>query len=637
MAKLRVIAGPDIGEVFAFHERLILGRNHAVRSEDAVHACLTDLGVSREHLHIYRDGKRFYALDKFSSNGSFVDGRRIKPNRATVIPEMAEIKVGDTVLLFESELASSSGVKISDQQAAPARGDTAAASPSLIIDAQAWLDKLRASGPQANARNLARQIKAITQVSLALGGTTASGQLAEQIIRSLFGVFPNADNIFLFSYDPNSKAITSLAGSSDISRAEEQISNTIVRQVIDNRTAILIDDALGDVQYQNNESVHALSLRSVICAPLIFRQQILGLVYIDSRTNADRFSEEDLEILTGISAQIAIAMKNSDLYRDIENLLEGFVSASVQVIESRDPVTAGHSFRVAFYTESLARAVSRQDSGSLKHISLSDQQMRELRYASLLHDFGKVGVKENILTKENKLFDHEIDNIRMRFEYAKACRERHLYHRMIMDHETRQLGEREIQERLNDLKIELQKDHDRLDAFFAKIVHYNRPNLTHSDMSALLEELYQERFEDLNAANQPLLNEFEFTALKIPKGSLTADERHEIEMHVTHTFNFLNLIPWTEDLSHIPGIAHAHHEKLDGSGYPKGVRARDIPLQSRIMTIADIYDALTAPDRPYKSSVVTEVALDMLRQEAEAGKIDKQLVSIFIESRAYEN
>lgn len=635
MASIRVIAGPDAGEVFRFRERLTFGRSNSLRVDDTSFALLTDPRISREHLLIYREKDRFYALDKFSSNGSYLEGCQLKPNHATALPQQAQINMGSTVLLFDAgERQDADSIP-----AAPVAGtpENHQYSPSMIIDAQQWLDKLQSSGPQADARNLSRQIKAITQVSLALGGTTETSHLVEEIIRSLFEVFQNAENVYLFAYDEKTQAIRSLAGSADDGHPQEQVSNTIIRQVIDDRHAILIYDAMGDAAYENNESVHALRLRSVICAPLIFRKQILGLVYIDSRSDANRFSEEDLEILTGISAQIAVAMKNTDLYHDIENLLEGFVSASVQVIEARDPVTAGHSFRVAYYAESLASAVNRNGTGSLKHISLTDKQLRELRYASLLHDFGKVGVKENILTKENKLFEHELENIRLRFEYAKACRERHLYHRLLTTHETKYLTKRQLQERMHEMDRQLQKNHAKLDEFFEKIAHYNKPNLTHADMSDLIEELYQESFEDLNAAERPLLTEFEFSALQIPKGSLTFEERREIEMHVTHTFNFLNLIPWTDDLRAIPNIAHAHHEKLDGSGYPNGIKARDIPLQSRIMTIADIYDALTAADRPYKSSVTPDIALDMLKQESELGKLDSELVKIFISAKAYEN
>lgn len=635
MASFHVIVGPDKGQVFHFSDRLSFGRSKSTRIDHTSYAYLSDPRISREHLVIFRDGNRYYAIDKYSSNGSYIEGQRLKPNRPTRLREQSQIRLGSTVLKFSAKGDESVTSADSASLTSLEESGSKQVSPSVIINAQEWLEQLRNTGPSKDAQNLSRQIKAITRVSLALGGTTDSNQLSVQITHCLFEVFQNAENVFLFSYDAKTGHLTPLGRAADDSQTKGRVSRTITNQVIKERNAILIYDAISDKHYKDHESIHALHLRSVICAPLLFQNQILGLVQIDSRSDAHRFSEEDLEILTGISAQIAVALKNTELFRDIENLLEGFVSASVQVIEARDPVTAGHSFRVAHYTETLAIATDKHDVGTLKEVNFSEAQIRELRYAALLHDFGKVGIKEDILTKENKLFEHEIENIRLRFEYAKACMERHVYHQILKNHETKYLTRHQLQERINQLQTQFQKNHARLDNYLEKILLHNKPNLTYADMSELLGDVYQETFEDLNAAERPLLSEFEFSALQIPKGSLTAEERREIEMHVTHTYNFLNLIPWTEDLRGIPEIAHAHHEKLDGSGYPNKLMAGEIPLQSRIMTIADIYDALTAGDRPYKSSVMPDIALEMLEQEAKEGKLDGELVDIFIKSRSY--
>lgn len=636
MPSFRVIVGPDQGQVFRFSDRLCFGRSKSSRADNTACVCLTDPRISREHLLVYEENSDYFAVDKYSSNGSYIEGQRLKSNQATPLPDQAQVRLGDTILIFSSrkeELAESAQELQSPPVAEKSSGGIV--NPSMVINAQEWLDKLRERGPSADARNLSRQIKAITNVSLALGGTTDISQLSEQIVQSLFAVFQNAENIFLFAYHADTDQLIPITNQAGDEQVSKKVSRTITQQVIRDRNAILIYDAMSDKSYQDQESIHALGLRSVICVPLLFKNQLLGLVQIDSRSDANRFTNEDLEILTGISAQIAVALKNTELFRDIENLLEGFVSASVQVIESRDPVTAGHSFRVAYYTEALAVAADRHDTGPLKTLRFNETQVRELRYAALLHDFGKIGVKEEILTKENKLFDHQIDNIRLRFDYAKACMERHVYYQILKNHETQNLTRQELQERLNELQSEFARKHAHLDAYLEKILQHNKPNLTHSDMSELLSDIYQETFEDLEAAERPLLTGFEFSALQIPKGSLTAEERHEIEMHVTHTYNFLNLIPWTEDLCGIPAIAHAHHEKLDGSGYPNSLKGAEIPIQSRIMAIADIYDALTASDRPYKTSVTSEVALEMLEREAKAGKLDSELIDIFILSRAY--
>ena len=133
----------------------------------------------------------------------------------------------------------------------------------------------------------------------------------------------------------------------------------------------------------------------------------------------------------------------------------------------------------------------------------------------------------------------------------------------------------------------------------------------------------------------PLLEEFEFDALNLAKGCLTAEERRQIESHVADSYSFLVLIPWTRDLAGVPTIAHGHHEKLDGSGYPMGLRGNQISVQTRILTICDIFDALTASDRPYKKAVPLEQALDLMSAECRAGKLDAGLFRAFVESKAW--
>jgi HD-GYP domain-containing protein (c-di-GMP phosphodiesterase class II) len=150
-----------------------------------------------------------------------------------------------------------------------------------------------------------------------------------------------------------------------------------------------------------------------------------------------------------------------------------------------------------------------------------------------------------------------------------------------------------------------------------------------------LQELSQWQYVDLQGRLQPILTAAEIDQLMIPRGSLTLSERKQIEAHVVHTYNFLQQIPWTKHLQNVPAIAGAHHEKLNGSGYPRGVKAVDIPIQSQMMAIADIYDALTANDRPYKPKFSIERSLSILRQEAESHKINADLLDLFEQQQVY--
>ncbi|MGD9390819.1 MAG: HD domain-containing phosphohydrolase, partial [Thioalkalispiraceae bacterium] len=147
--------------------------------------------------------------------------------------------------------------------------------------------------------------------------------------------------------------------------------------------------------------------------------------------------------------------------------------------------------------------------------------------------------------------------------------------------------------------------------------------------------IYQYQFLE-NGAPQNILTEFEFSLLGLTYGSLNPEERVEIESHVSHTFAFLKLIPWTGNLASVPDIAHAHHERLDGSGYPQGLAADDIPVQSKIMAIADVYDALTAGDRPYRKGIQAEHALDIIAEEVKRGRLDRALFNVFVESESYK-
>ena len=355
----------------------------------------------------------------------------------------------------------------------------------------------------------------------------------------------------------------------------------------------------------------------------------------DCREHVLPFDEHSIGVAQALAGQAGVALENSILYADIERLFEGFIKASVQAIEARDPTTAGHSFRVAEFTERLARAVDRTDVHGLKALSFTKEQMKELRYAALLHDFGKVGVRENVLVKSKKLYPHQLDLLKQRFHLARTSLERNAYREML-----RLMNEGEkspaARRRLRDLEAALARDIRKLEHFLDIILRANEPTISHQEIAAELGDVASFTFPGENGEEIRLLNDFEFTDLTLSKGSLNRNERVEIESHVSHTFAFLSLIPWTKNLARLPEIAYGHHEKIDGSGYPRGLRQDEIPVQSRMMTIADIYDALTAGDRPYKRALPVDKALDILAAEAKAGKIEQRLFRVFVDSRAYE-
>ncbi|NJN51482.1 MAG: hypothetical protein HC809_06585 [Gammaproteobacteria bacterium] len=258
--------------------------------------------------------------------------------------------------------------------------------------------------------------------------------------------------------------------------------------------------------------------------------------------------------------------------------------------------------------------------------------MTEIRYAALLHDFGKVGVREAVLVKSHKLADDRLEVIKYRFELAKErarsavlAREIDLLHHGAADYAAQRRHLRE------GLHAELA----RLDRFLEVLLRANDPQVSATGDFSSLAEIGALPFTELNGSEGRLLRRDELAALSVSRGSLTAEERTEIQRHVTYTRDFLAILPWPPELSRVPLIAAAHHEKLDGSGYPLGLVGEEIPLASRVMTVCDIYDALTAMDRPYKPALSHDHALRILHDEVRGGMLDAEIVSVFVDSAAY--
>jgi HD-GYP domain-containing protein (c-di-GMP phosphodiesterase class II) len=351
------------------------------------------------------------------------------------------------------------------------------------------------------------------------------------------------------------------------------------------------------------------------------------------------FRHEDLEMIESIASQAAVAIDNKNLLDSVQNLLElnqaafdGFVKASVAAIELRDPATRGHSQNVEKLTTGFALAVTDIAVGKYKDVHLNEDQLKELHYASLLHDFGKVGVRERILIKARKLFPYQLEGIQSRFEsIERSVQVKYATEKLdAMRRGTASPGV------LADIDRRLEEELGQFDNWVEGIVAANEPSVLPENKASMLEVLSNQTYVDIAGVEHTMLDPQEFRFLSIRKGTLDDDERREIESHVTHSWEFLSEIQWPPLMTNIPAIAYGHHEKLDGSGYPRGLRGDDIPIQVRMMTISDIYDALTAHDRQYKPAVPVTKALDILTNEAAEGKLDRDLLDIFIAKRVYD-
>ncbi len=358
------------------------------------------------------------------------------------------------------------------------------------------------------------------------------------------------------------------------------------------------------------------------------RNEIIGVLQLVNRRESQRFvpfDKEDESVLLSFATQATVCLENIDLYADVQKLFDGFVKASIAAIESRDPSTGGHSERVARMTVALARATSECTVGIYRSVRFKEEEIRELEYASLLHDFGKIGIREEVLVKAKKLYGYQLDAISDRIKVCKAAVRIAQLEKMVKTKAGHDQLEEEYRKRLAEIE-----------EYWQMILKANEPAVLQKENIATLEKIRNEKLLLPDGAHIDLLTDEEYAALSVKQGSLTKSERLEIESHVRHTYQFLKMIPWTKDFRHLTEIAYCHHEKLDGSGYPRGLLATEIPLQSKIMTIADIYDALTAADRWYKEAVPSERALDILRREVGLGKLDPVLFDIFIEKKIYE-
>lgn len=390
--------------------------------------------------------------------------------------------------------------------------------------------------------------------------------------------------------------------------------------------------------------------KSMLAVPMMdHRNRIVGVLQLINRKrseegevrseeDADRevllYGNRDVELVRSLAGQAAVSIENGQLYRSIEELFEGFIKAAVTAIDQRDPTTSGHSVRVATLTCDLAEHVDRSSAAPFRDVRFSREQMKELRYAGLLHDFGKVGVREEVLVKSKKLPPVMLERIEARFDLIRRTLESE-FHRKRAELLLGQDRD-EAMHAFQALERELAEALERLDRFQHSVREANEPRVLPEDAEAILPDIAKHTFPDFTGKLVPYLTPDELHFLSIPKGSLDPEERKQIESHVIHTYQFLLQIPWTDELARVGEIAKGHHEKLDGSGYPYGLKGDDIPIQTRLMTVSDIFDALTASDRPYKRALAADRAISILEMEAKTGQLDKNVVKLLIESKVFE-
>jgi HD-GYP domain-containing protein (c-di-GMP phosphodiesterase class II) len=343
------------------------------------------------------------------------------------------------------------------------------------------------------------------------------------------------------------------------------------------------------------------------------------------------FNEEMQEDVESLASQAAVALTNRKLVEELKNLFESFIKLIASAIDAKSPYTGGHCSRVPDLTMLLAKAVEKENKGPYKNFVMSEDEEYELSIAAWLHDCGKVTTPEYVMDKATKLetIVDRIDIVKMRFEVLKRDAEISLLKQKLAHYENGS------SEKFDSIQDKYQKDIESLESDLAFIEKCNIGG-----------EFMKEEFKDkirhiskhsltVQSKSTPLLGDDEVLNLNIARGTINESERKIMMDHIVQTINMLEQLPYPKSLANIPEYAGGHHEKINGKGYPKGLTGEQMPTQAKIMAIADVFESLTASDRPYKKANTLSQALRILSFMRNDGEIDPDLFAIFVKNKIY--
>jgi len=374
--------------------------------------------------------------------------------------------------------------------------------------------------------------------------------------------------------------------------------------------------------------------KSMLVVPMRNHENdIIGVLQLLNAKDANtgkviKFSQTSQDITLSLASQAAIALTNNRLINDLANLLESFIKSIAAAIDEKSPYTGGHIKRVAELTMDIANRINRCEDGFFKDVYFSRDELNELRIAAWLHDIGKITTPEHVVDKATKLetICDRITLLKTRFEVIKR------------DYEIKLLKERMAKEQIFEPIDAHQKDDkflEKLQDDLEFIIKLNNGSEFVSD--EMLERLksIKEREWFMDGVPMTLLTDDEAYNLNIKRGTLNDEERKIITNHVFLTYKMLSQLPFPKKLKNVPKYAAAHHECLNGTGYPFGLKEDEIPIQARIIALADVFEALTAKDRPYKKAKTLSEALKILSFMVKDRHIDPILFDFFIKERIY--
>ncbi len=512
--------------------------------------------------------------------------------------------------------------------------------------------------------NISKHIKQYAKIGIALSAEKDINKLFEMIVEEAMSL-TTADAGTLYILDKknrqlrfeilfNNKMHTRLGGTSGSKisiqpvplyvRSDQNYANVSSYVALTGKSVNIPDvyesgtfDFTGPKKYDEKSGYRS---KSMLVIPMKNHEdKIIGVLQLlnaqePGTKNVIPFSTDYEDLIASLASQAAVALNNVQLIKELELLFHAFIRSTATAIDEKSPYTGGHIKRVVELTSMIAEQINLSATGPFKDVVFTHEEMEELKIAAWMHDIGKITTPEFIIDKMTKLetiFDriHLIDT---RFSLIKEVLKTDCMGKKISLLESTPSAS----EKILQLDSDYEKATAELDAELAFLKQCNNTGEFMSDDMLRRLKFIAAKTYTVNGKESTYLSKDELANLCIRKGTLTTEERHKIENHAAMTLKITNQLPFPDNLADVPRYASAHHEKLDGSGYPLGLTEKDLPLQSRIIGLADIFEALTAHDRPYKQPMKMSEALRILNFMQKDHHIDAEILALFIDSEIYK-
>ncbi len=508
----------------------------------------------------------------------------------------------------------------------------------------------------SSIHNVFKKINLLNKVGIALSAEKDFASLLEQILIGAKKItYADGGTIYLLNADNELEMVVVQTDSLNIhlggntnkpikfkpvnlynENGSENLSTVVTRAVIEDKPINIVDayntegyDFSGTYEFDKSTGYHS---QSFLAVPMKNHENdVVGVLQLinakSEKTNKIiPFSKEDQQLVESLASQAAVTISNKQLIDNLNELFNSLVQLIATAIDEKSPHTSGHCKRLPIITMLIADATHKTKEGVFKDFSLTTEDRYELEVAAWLHDCGKLTTPEYVMDKSTKLerIVDRIELVDLRIEIIKRDAE---------IEKLKALAEEKNIDDTNkkyDEKIKMLKDASE---FIRR--HNKGGEFMHEEDIAKIQNCAKLNWQDKNGKIQPLLNQDEIDNLCIVKGTLTEEERSIINNHIVATIKMLSTLSFPKHLKNVPEYAGGHHERVDGKGFPKGLVKEEMSVQARMMAIADIFEALTARDRPYKEPMKLSQAISILKKMSETGHIDPDLFDVFMKQSVH--